>query len=82
MNGLSGQRVLVLGLGISGRSAASFCASQGVEVVAGDFTDRDSLVRAATGVDAIYAMSTPFEQGMDAEKRDPINFGFVDRHDL
>jgi UDP-N-acetylmuramoylalanine--D-glutamate ligase len=36
MNGLSGQRVLVLGLGISGRSAASFCASQGAEVVAVD----------------------------------------------
>ena len=36
MNGLSGQRVLVLGLGISGRSAASFCASEGAEVVAVD----------------------------------------------
>ena len=36
MNDLSGQRVLVLGLGISGRSAASFCASQGAEVVAVD----------------------------------------------
>jgi len=42
-------------------------AAQGVEVAAGDFTDHDSLVRAATGVDAIYAMSTPFEKGMDAE---------------
>jgi UDP-N-acetylmuramoylalanine--D-glutamate ligase len=36
MNDLSGKRVLVLGLGISGRSAASFCASQGAEVVAVD----------------------------------------------
>ena len=36
MNGLSGQRVLIMGLGISGRSAASFCASQGAEVVAVD----------------------------------------------
>jgi UDP-N-acetylmuramoylalanine--D-glutamate ligase len=36
MNDLSGQRVLVLGLGISGRSAASFCASQGAEVLAVD----------------------------------------------
>ena len=33
----------------------------------GDFTDRDSLVRAATGVDTIFAMTTPFEQGVDAE---------------
>jgi len=36
MNDLSGQRVLVLGLGISGRSAAAFCVSQGAEVVAVD----------------------------------------------
>ena len=40
---------------------------QGVEVVGGDFTDQESLVKAATGVDAIYAMTTPFESGMDAE---------------
>ncbi len=48
-------------------ASATRLAAQGVEVVAGDFTDHDSLVRAATGVDAIYAMSTPFEQGMEAE---------------
>ena len=48
-------------------ASAQRLAAQGVDVVAGDFTDQASLVRAATGVDAIYAMSTPFEQGMDAE---------------
>ena len=51
----------------TGSASAQRLADQGVEVVAGDFTDQDSLVRAATGVDAIYAMSTPFEKGMDAE---------------
>jgi len=42
-------------------------ASQGVELAAGDFTDPDSLLRAATGVDSVYAMTTPFESGVDAE---------------
>jgi len=36
MKDLSGQRVLILGLGISGRSAAAYCASQGAEVLAVD----------------------------------------------
>ncbi len=36
MSDLSGQRVLVLGLGISGKSAAAFCAAEGAEVVAVD----------------------------------------------
>ena len=46
---------------------AKALASQGVEVVAGDFTHADSLAKAVAGVDAIYAMTTPFESGMDAE---------------
>ena len=48
-------------------ASAQHLATQGVEVVAGDFTHADSLLRAATGVDTIFAMSTPFEAGMDAE---------------
>ena len=40
---------------------------QGVKVVAGDFTDQDSLVHAASGVDTIFAMTTPFEEGVEAE---------------
>src|SRR5213080_1312199 len=47
------------------RNAASPAANrlreQGVGIAVGDFTDPDSLVRAARGVDAVYAMSTPFE---------------------
>jgi len=53
------------------RNAASPAAQrlreQGVEIAGGDFTDHDSLVRAARGVDAMYAMSTPYEQGAEQE---------------
>jgi uncharacterized protein YbjT (DUF2867 family) len=53
------------------RNAASPAANQlrqqGVEIAVGDFTDHDSLVRAARGADAVYAMSTPFEQGAEKE---------------
>jgi UDP-N-acetylmuramoylalanine--D-glutamate ligase len=40
---LRGQRVLVLGLGISGQSAARFCAGLGAEVVAADERGREAL---------------------------------------
>ena len=39
---LSGQSVLVMGLGVSGRSAANFCASRGAAVLAAD--ERDDLL--------------------------------------
>ena len=48
-------------------SAAEKLRLRGVEVVAGDFTDQDSLVRAASGVDTIFTMTTPFEKGVAAE---------------
>jgi uncharacterized protein YbjT (DUF2867 family) len=48
-------------------AAAKQLRQQGVEVVAGDFTDQDSLVRAARGVDTIFTMTTPFEEGVNAE---------------
>ncbi len=47
--------------------AANRLREQGVEIAVGDFTDHDSLVRAARGVDAVYAMSTPYEQGAEKE---------------
>ena len=47
--------------------ASNRLGQQGVEIAVGDFTDHDSMVRALRGVDAVYAMSTPYEQG--AEKR-------------
>jgi len=42
---LEGQRVLVLGLGISGRSAAAFCAARGARVVAADERPPDASPR-------------------------------------
>lgn len=53
------------------RNADSLAAEKlrlrGVEAVAGDFIDHDSLVRAASGVDTIFTMTTPFEQGVEVE---------------
>lgn len=47
-------------------------SNEGVEVLKGDFNDSDSLVKAATGMDTVYAMTTPFEAGMDAETKQGI----------
>ena len=47
--------------------AANRLRQQGVEIAVGDFTDHDSLVRAVRGADAVYAMSTPYEQGAEKE---------------
>ena len=47
--------------------AANRLREQGVEITVGDFTDRDSLVRAVRGADAVYAMSTPYEHGPEKE---------------
>jgi UDP-N-acetylmuramoylalanine--D-glutamate ligase len=43
MLGLSGKSVLVLGLGVSGRSAANFCAARGARVVAADERGADAI---------------------------------------
>jgi UDP-N-acetylmuramoylalanine--D-glutamate ligase len=40
---LDGQKVLVLGLGLSGRSAARFCAERGARVVAADERSGDAI---------------------------------------
>jgi uncharacterized protein YbjT (DUF2867 family) len=47
--------------------AANRLRARGVEIAVGDFNDHDSLVRAALGADAVYAMSTPYEQGAEQE---------------
>jgi uncharacterized protein YbjT (DUF2867 family) len=39
----------------------------GVEVVAGDLGDRDSVERAAKGIDVAFLVATPYEQGPAAE---------------
>jgi UDP-N-acetylmuramoylalanine--D-glutamate ligase len=49
MEDLAHRRVLVLGLGVSGRSAANFCAARGAEVVAADEREREAI----EGLDAV-----------------------------
>jgi UDP-N-acetylmuramoylalanine--D-glutamate ligase len=58
---LSGQRVLVLGVGLSGRSAAVFCAARGARVVAAD----EHPARQLEGLDTLdgvadLALGSPF----------------------
>lgn len=45
---------------------------QGVEVLKGDLSDVNSIVQAATGMDTVYAMTTPFEAGIEAEVKQGI----------
>ncbi len=45
---------------------------KGVEVVKGDFTDPASLAQAMQGMDTVFAMTTPFEAGVEAETRQGI----------
>jgi uncharacterized protein YbjT (DUF2867 family) len=45
----------------------------GAKVWIGSFDDPDSLWRAARGVDAVFAMSTPLEAGFEAEVRQGSN---------
>jgi uncharacterized protein YbjT (DUF2867 family) len=59
------------------RSAESSAARElerlGAKVWSGSFDDPDSLWRAARGVDAVFAMSTPLEAGFEAEVRQGLN---------
>ena len=50
-------------------SAAREIESLGAELAVGDTEDRESVIRAATGVDAVYAMTSFFELGLEAEVR-------------
>ncbi|MDC0712598.1 NmrA/HSCARG family protein [Stigmatella sp. ncwal1] len=49
--------------------AARALHKRGAELVMGDFDDMHTLEKAARGVTSVYAMSTPFEQGTEAEVR-------------
>jgi uncharacterized protein YbjT (DUF2867 family) len=42
-------------------------ADLGVDVVAGSLGDRTSLFAAMSGVSGVFALTTPFEAGTDAE---------------
>jgi uncharacterized protein YbjT (DUF2867 family) len=52
--------------------AAHRVSARGVEIALGHFTDLESLVSAARGTDAVYAMSTPYEQGAEQETTQDI----------
>jgi len=59
--------------------AAVELRSLGAKLAVGDFDDVDSLVQAAQGMDAMYAMATPFEAGVDAEIRQGLNLADASR---
>lgn len=52
---------------------AQHLAGQGVEVLKGDFTDSGSVVKAAKSMDTVFAMTTPYETGVDAEAQQGID---------
>jgi uncharacterized protein YbjT (DUF2867 family) len=49
------------------RGAARELAGRGVDVVAGSLSDRESLAAAMSGVTGVFAYTTPFEAGVEAE---------------
>jgi uncharacterized protein YbjT (DUF2867 family) len=53
--------------------AAAALAKRGVTIVKGDFEDEKGLERAVSGVDSVFAMSTPYLGGAQAETREGIN---------
>jgi UDP-N-acetylmuramoylalanine--D-glutamate ligase len=70
MQDVSGQRVLVLGLGRSGRSAAQFLAARGAEVVAAD-------ERASETIDGLDALRGHMELRLGEPFPDPAAFDLV-----
>jgi uncharacterized protein YbjT (DUF2867 family) len=52
-----------------GSQRAHHLREMGAELVAGDLENRETLQTSAAGVDAIFAMSTSYEAGADAEVR-------------
>ncbi len=67
---LAGARILVLGLGISGRSAAEFCAARGGRVVAADERPAEALA----GLDTLDAR---VERALGRPFPDPAGFDLV-----
>ncbi len=70
MRELEGARVLVLGLGASGRSAAAFCAARGARVVAAD--ERD-----AAALGALPALGPGVALALGQAFPDPADFDLV-----
>lgn len=53
--------------------AAEELRSMGAELAVGDFDNVDAIALAAQGMDAMYAMATPFEAGVETEIRHGLN---------
>jgi UDP-N-acetylmuramoylalanine--D-glutamate ligase len=70
METLADLRVLVLGLGVSGRSAAAFCAARGAHVTVADERDPAQL----TGLDALDGR---IERALGVPFPDPAGFDLV-----
>jgi UDP-N-acetylmuramoylalanine--D-glutamate ligase len=64
---LASLRVLVLGLGISGQSAARFCADRGARVVAADERPASALgdLTGLSGIDLVTGGAFPDPAGFD-----------------
>ncbi len=71
MSELAGRRVLVLGLGLSGASAARFCASRGAEVTVADERPREAIGAIAN------ALPPGVRQQLGAALPDPSAFDLV-----
>jgi UDP-N-acetylmuramoylalanine--D-glutamate ligase len=70
MLSLSGKSVLVLGLGVSGRSAANFCAARGARVVAAD-------ERAAGAIEGLETLEAGIERVVGHPFPDAAGFDLV-----
>jgi len=57
----------------AGSSRAHALSEQGADLFTADAEDRASLETAAAGIDVLFAMATPFEEGVEAETRQGIN---------
>jgi UDP-N-acetylmuramoylalanine--D-glutamate ligase len=68
MEGIANQKILVLGLGATGRSAANFCIAQGASVLAADERGEDQLAELENldpGVDRLFGKPFPDPRDFD-----------------
>ncbi len=70
MDDLAGRQILVLGLGVSGRSAANFCAARGARVLAAD-------ERSAEQIEGIEELAPGMERTLGQPFPDPADFDLV-----
>ncbi|TDD08019.1 NmrA family NAD(P)-binding protein [Nonomuraea diastatica] len=56
-----------------GSPRAKRLREQGAELVAGNLENREAIRAAADGVDAVFALTTPYEEGVEAEVRQGVN---------